>query len=117
MKVIQYSHEPETRFDNDMARGVSGRVVIGKADGASQLSACACSSWTRMDSPPGIAHDWEHEIFFHAGRGEVWQNGSWTPVEAGSVAFIPGNEEHQIRNAGDDRLIFVCLIPSGAPEL
>jgi quercetin dioxygenase-like cupin family protein len=38
-------------------------------------------------------------------------------VEAGSVAFIPGNEPHQIRNTGENKLVFVCLIPAGAPEM
>ena len=43
--------------------------------------------------------------------------GDWVPVNPGSVTFIPGNEEHQIRNTGEGKLTFVCLVPSGAPEL
>jgi quercetin dioxygenase-like cupin family protein len=116
MKVIAYSQEPETRFDNEMAQGVSGRVVIGKADGADNF----CMRVFELDAggfTPRHRHDWEHEIFFHAGQGEVFQNGGWTPVSAGKVAFIPGNEEHQIRNAGDGTLTFVCLVPAGAPEM
>jgi quercetin dioxygenase-like cupin family protein len=116
MKVISYSQEPATRFDNDRVKGVTGRVVIGKADGALHF----CMRVFELENggfTPRHQHDWEHEIFFHAGRGEVWQNGTWTPVSAGSVAFIPGSEEHQIRNAGEERLTFVCLIPAGAPEL
>ncbi|MBW2198527.1 MAG: cupin domain-containing protein, partial [Deltaproteobacteria bacterium] len=38
-------------------------------------------------------------------------------VTKGHVIFIPGNEAHQLRNAGEDPLVFACLIPSGAPEL
>jgi len=116
MKVIAYSQEVETRFDNDVAKGVSGRVVIGKADGADNF----CMRVFELDPggfTPKHRHDWEHEIFFHAGQGEVWQDGNWTPVSSGNVAFIPGNEEHQIRNAGDSALTFVCLVPSGAPEM
>jgi quercetin dioxygenase-like cupin family protein len=62
-------------------------------------------------------HDWEHEIFFHSGRGEVYQEGLWQSVNPGSVVFIPANEMHQIRNPGSQLLVFACLIPSGAPEL
>jgi quercetin dioxygenase-like cupin family protein len=116
MKIVAYNQEPETRFDNDIAKGVSGRVVIGKADGAENF----CMRVFELDKrgfTPRHQHDWEHEIFFHAGKGEVWQNGDWTPVEAGKAAFIPGNEEHQIRNAGDEKLTFVCLVPFGAPEM
>lgn len=66
---------------------------------------------------PRHSHDWEHEVFVHSGEGEFYGNGKWNPVTAGNVVFIPGNEEHQIRNIGTEKLIFVCLIPSGAPEL
>lgn len=116
MKVIAYNQIPETRFDNEMVKGVSGRVAIGKADGAANF----CMRVFELDPggyTPKHQHDWEHEIFFHAGKGEVWRDGAWEPVASGSVAFIPGNEEHQIRNRGDGKLTFVCLIPSGAPEL
>jgi quercetin dioxygenase-like cupin family protein len=33
------------------------------------------------------------------------------------VVFMPANEEHQIRNTGKEPFVFVCLIPSKAPEL
>jgi quercetin dioxygenase-like cupin family protein len=116
MKVIDYHTAPETRFDNGMVKGATGRVVIGKADGATNF----CMRVFELEKggfSPRHQHEWEHEIFFHAGKGEVWQNGNWTPVSSGSVAFIPGNEEHQIRNSGEEILTFVCLIPSEAPEL
>lgn len=116
MKVIHYTQEKETRIDNDVAKGVTGRVVIGNADGAPNF----CMRVFELDPggcSPKHVHEWEHEIFFHAGQGEVWQDAGWTPVQAGSVAYIPGNEEHQIRNMGEGRLTFVCLVPAGAPEM
>jgi quercetin dioxygenase-like cupin family protein len=116
MKVSPYTQEKKTRIDNDIAKGVTGRVIIGKADGAPNF----CMRVFELDQggcSPKHAHDWEHEIFFHAGEGEVWQDGGWTPVQSGWVAYIPGNEEHQIRNTGEEKLIFVCLIPAGAPEM
>lgn len=63
------------------------------------------------------SHEWEHEVFVHAGKGAIWQKGSWNPLTSGSVVFIPGNEEHQLKNTGDAPLVFVCVIPAGAPEL
>jgi len=116
MKVSHYKQKKEIRLDNEVVKGATGRVVIGKADGAPTF----CMRVFELDhggSAPKHAHDWEHEIFFHAGMGEVFQDDAWTPVEAGSVAFIPANEPHQIRNAGEDKLVFVCLIPAGAPEM
>jgi len=31
--------------------------------------------------------------------------------------FMPALEEHQLRNASDEVFVFVCLVPSKAPEL
>ena len=91
-------------------------MVIGKDDGANnfcmRVFEIAAGGHT-----PKHAHDWEHEMFFHAGAGEVYCRGRWNPVQAGSVAFIPGNEEHQVRNSGSEVLIMVCLVPAKAPEL
>jgi quercetin dioxygenase-like cupin family protein len=47
----------------------------------------------------------------------VLQEGAWRDIAAGSVLFIPGHETHQIRNNSEEKLVFVCLIPAGAPEL
>ena len=116
MKIMHYADASSQTFDGDTVRGVTGRIAIGQADGAPNF----CMRVFEL-APEGFTprhqHDWEHEIFFHAGQGEVYQNGEWQRVAAGSVAFIPGNEPHQIRNPGSESLIFVCMIPSGAPEL
>mgnify|MGYP001210802760 CR=1 FL=1 len=116
MKIIDYPSVTPTRIDHDAARGITARVVIGQADGASRF----CMRIFEI-SPGGYtpkhAHPWEHEIFFHAGQGELYADGSWRKVSARTVVFVPRDEEHQIRNTGDELLVFACLIPSGAPEL
>ncbi len=56
-------------------------------------------------------------MFIHAGEGEVYGNGRWNPIASGNVVFMPGNEEHQLRNTGKELLVVVCLIPGTAPEL
>jgi quercetin dioxygenase-like cupin family protein len=116
MKIIPYTDVKATHFDNDKAKGVAGRVVIGKNDGANNF----CMRVFEVSAgghTPKHSHEWEHEIFFHAGEGEIFNKGQWKPVKAGNVAFVPGNEEHQIRNSGKALLVFACLIPSTAPEL
>jgi oxalate decarboxylase/phosphoglucose isomerase-like protein (cupin superfamily) len=45
------------------------------------------------------------------------QHPPWLPLSAGSVVFIPPDEEHQLKNVADESLIFVCVIPSGFPEI
>jgi quercetin dioxygenase-like cupin family protein len=116
MKIIPYSEVQPARYESAEAKGIAGRVVIGRNDNANnfcmrvfEISAGGYSS--------RHSHDWEHEVFIHAGEGEVYGDGHWNPIKAGNVVFIPGNEEHQLRNTGKEQLVFVCLVPSGAPEM
>ncbi len=116
MKLITYTDVKATHFDNGPARAVAARVVIGQADGARHF----CMRVFEIapgGHTPRHAHDWEHEMFVHAGRGEVFGNGQWQKMQAGNVIFIPANEEHQMKNIGPEPLTVVCLIPAGAPEL
>lgn len=116
MKLIKYTDVKPTNFDNGPARGVAARVVIGKADGATNF----CMRVFEIapgGHTPKHAHDWEHEMVVHRGAGEVYGNGQWQPLSAGQVLFIPANEEHQMRNPGQELLVVVCLVPAKAPEL
>jgi quercetin dioxygenase-like cupin family protein len=116
MKVVQYAEVEATYFNNDKAKDVAARVVLGKADGADNF----CMRVFEISgggNTPKHSHDWEHEMFIHHGEGEVYGNSRWNRVKAGNVLFIPCNEEHQIRNSGKDTLIVVCLVPAKAPEL
>ncbi len=116
MKVVSYSDIESKRFEGDAVKGVDGRVLIGKADGADNF----CMRVFEVEAggfTPKHSHDWEHEIFFHKGKGEVLTDDKWNPIGAGSVAFIPGGRKHQIKNTGNEKLVFVCLVPSGAPEI
>ncbi len=116
MKVIQYKDVASTRFDNEVAKGIDGRVVIGKADQANNF----CMRVFEIEPnghTPRHTHAWEHEIFVHQGTGQVFNQGNWDNINAGSIVFVPGDEEHQFKNTGDSPLVFACLIPSDAPEL
>lgn len=116
MKNVHYADLPAESFDGDQVRGVKGRVAIGRADGAANF----CMRVFELASEgytPLHQHDWEHEIFVHSGQGEVYLKDQWQTVGQGSVVFIPGNVRHQLRNRGAQKLIFVCAVPSGAPEL
>jgi len=116
MKIINYTDIEPTLFDNGAAKKVAGRVALGKADGADNF----CMRVFEVEKnghTPRHTHEWEHEIFFHSGIGEVLSEGKWTKVFPGTALLVPGNEEHQIRNQEDAPLVFVCLIPAGIEEL
>jgi quercetin dioxygenase-like cupin family protein len=116
MKRIHYTEITPRLFDGDTVKGVQGRVLIGKEDGAENF----CMRIFSVDPggfSPKHSHGWEHEIFVHSGHGAALSGDEWLPVSAGTALFIPGDREHQLKNTGDTPLVFVCLIPSGAPEL
>jgi quercetin dioxygenase-like cupin family protein len=116
MKIIHFSEAENKVFDNGPAKSVTGRVAIGKADGANNF----CMRVFELGPgghTPSHTHDWEHEIFVHSGKGAVLREGQWVPVSQGNVVFIPAKEEHQLKNTGDQPFTFVCVIPSGVPEL
>ena len=116
MKIKQYAEVEATFFESEAAKGVAARVVIGKKDEARNFY-----MRTFEISPgghtPQHAHDWEHEMFVHAGDGEIYGNGRWNPIKPGNVVFVPANEPHQMRNTGNEKLLVVCLVPASAPEL
>jgi quercetin dioxygenase-like cupin family protein len=116
MKIKKYAEVNATRFENPEVKGVAGRVVVGKSDGANNFC-MRVFEIAPEGNTPRHSHDWEHEIFVHSGEGEIFGNGQWNPISAGNVVFVPGNEVHQMRNHGNQPLTFVCLVPSSAPEL
>ena len=60
---------------------------------------------------PLHSHDWEHEVFILSGSGVVVDPSGEHEVKSGDVIFVPGGEEHQFRNTGDEAWEFICLIP------
>ena len=116
MKITHYNDIEPVRFNNEVAKGVAGRVLIGKADGAHNFC-MRVFTLEKEGHSPRHTHEWEHEVFVHSGEGEVLIGEKWHPISPGTAVFIPGNQEHQIRTAGESPLTFVCLIPSGVAEL
>jgi quercetin dioxygenase-like cupin family protein len=116
MQVKEYSAIKATHINNDAAKGIAARVVIGKADGAPNFC-MRVFEIAAGGNTPRHSHDWEHEMFIHSGEGEVYGKGMWTKIKVGGVVFVPANEEHQLRNQGKGVFTVVCLVPSKAPEL
>jgi quercetin dioxygenase-like cupin family protein len=116
MKIIHYADAPAKIMESDAVKGVTARVLIGKGDQAPnfcmRLFTIAQGGFT-----PRHSHPWEHEMFVHAGEGEMWDGSSWNPMSPGTALFVPENAPHQMRNIGTAPLVVVCLIPSGPPEL
>lgn len=116
MKAIHFEDVPGKYMDGGPVKDLTGRVLVGKDDGAAKF--CMRSF---VIGPGGYTpmhtHDWEHEIFCHQGAGEIYLGDKWAPFSAGCAAFIPGGAEHQMKNTGDSPMMVICLIPAGPPEL
>ncbi len=113
MKIIHFTDSSAIPITEDTAKNITGRMVIGKNDGAEH---CFMQIFevNINGSSPWYFYDWEHEIFIHAGKGEILHDGNWIPVTEGYVIFIPKHEEHQIRNTGNSTLVILSITPKNA---
>ena len=90
--------------------GVTTRWVLAEQDDAPHFALRV------IEVQPGLAtpyhtHWWEHEVFILNGKGSLVMPESETPLSPGMTILVEGNETHQFRNAGDEVLRFICLIP------
>ncbi|OQY50394.1 MAG: cupin [Desulfobacteraceae bacterium 4572_89] len=116
MKIINYNDILPVTMDNEVVRNVTGRVMIGREDKAKNFC-MRVFEVGRNGYTPKHTHDWEHEVFVHAGQGEVFIEDKWHPMSQGTAVFVPPDVEHQFRNISRETLVFVCLVPPAAPEL
>lgn len=65
--------------------------------------------------PPPHCHTREDEWFYILeGRVELWKDGVWTEVPAGTAVFLPKGVPHTYRNCGDTPLkMIVHAAPAG----
>jgi len=116
MKIVNFIDLIPKNINNKIAKGLIGRILIGKNEGAKNF----CMRFFELSNngyTPRHSHDWEHEIFVVSGKGTVYCNGEWKTIKQHDSIYIPNNEEHQIKNIDDNILKFICIIPSGVPEL
>ena len=58
-------------------------------------------------------HDFEHEIFILKGNGKLILEGKEYDLRPHDAVLIEGNEQHQLRQAGDASFGFLCIVPNG----
>lgn len=62
-------------------------------------------------SAPHHSHPWQHIIYAVEGKGNLLMDGKDYPLVPGSVAYIPDDIDHQISNAGEQKFVFICIVP------
>jgi len=107
--MIEVRHFEEVEAEA-AAPGVTMRVVIGPGQGAPFFN-MRIFEVQPGHATPHHSHWWEHEVLVLSGQGALKSEESEVLVGHGSTIFVPGGEMHQFRNAGEDVLRFVCLVP------
>lgn len=103
-------------INNEMTKDVEKRILIGKSNYGAPNFVMRLFTVKPGGYSPRHSHRWEHEIFIVKGKAEVYDGEKYNIVEAGSFIFVPGGIEHQLKNAGDEELEFICVIPTSADE-
>jgi quercetin dioxygenase-like cupin family protein len=111
VKIINIQEVPSETVEMDGVNHCRYRVALSARDG--QLS----MAMRFFEVGPGghtplHRHPYEHEIFILEGNGTVWREGKEVPLQTGDVLFIPADEQHQFKNAGEKPFRFMCLIPA-----
>jgi len=92
-------------------RGVSVRWLIGPAEGTSNFALryfeIEPGGWSSLDR-----HAYDHGVVILRGCGQVLLGEEEHYIAKCDVVYIPPHEAHQFRNAGDEPLGFLCVIPS-----
>lgn len=109
-----YDIEPQL-IDNEKAKRVQKRVLIGRAMGAENFI-MRLFTVEEGGHSPFHSHDWEHEVYIVSGEATVVKEDSKEVVTAGSFVFVPSNVLHQFKNTGKGNLEFICVIPNTADE-
>ena len=60
------------------------------------------------------SHKHEHEVFIVKGKGTIIGKDSKKELKPMDAVFVPGGEEHQWVNNGDESFSFICVVPKGA---
>src|SRR5262245_42890127 len=110
MLIRRADEIPGAPMQMDGVKGVTMRMMVGRADGAPNF---AMRHFTVEPGghTPHHSHNYEHEIFIVEGRGRIEQDGELCDIKAGDVVFVEPNKVHQFSNTGHTPMKFLCLVP------
>ncbi len=110
MLIRRADKMPGTAMQMDGVKGVTMRLMVGRADGAPNFS-MRHFTVEPGGHTPHHSHDYEHEVFIVEGTAKVEHDGEFRDISAGDVVFVQPNKIHQFVNTGSSPLKFLCLVP------
>lgn len=108
--AFEWEGKAPEEYVAETAKGASINWLIGPREGALHFAIryieVEPGGQTSLDD-----HEHEHGVMVLRGKGEVLMGQEEVEVGFGDILFVPGNERHQFRNAGDEPSGFLCVIP------
>jgi len=97
----------------DGARNVLKRHLIGPGEG---WQGWVMRQFTVKDRgcTPRHRHPWLHISYVVGGEGVLFLEGKEHRLTAGSIAYIPGDAQHQFISTAPEDLVFICIVPEEA---
>jgi quercetin dioxygenase-like cupin family protein len=92
------------------------RYLVGPKDGAPNFA------MRQFEVAPGgftpkHSHPYEHEVYVLSGAGTIFEGDQPRAIKAGDVIYVAPDEVHQFRNASQEPLKFLCLVPNSSANL
>jgi len=98
--------------DTSGYKGVKKQVLIGAADGSSEV-VMRYFSIEPGGATPYHKHDFPHLVKVERGSGFVIDaDGNEHPLTVGQVVFVKDNEVHGFKNPNDDVFAITCVVPA-----
>ena len=111
MKITNLKDIPAEKVEMDGVKDCRYQVALSARDGELSM-AMRFFEVAPAGNTPLHNHPYEHEIYILEGTGTVWRDGQEVALKPGDVLYIPSDEKHQFKNAGNKPLKFMCLIPA-----
>ena len=113
MQVKKTTEVPASDVTMEGASGCRVRWLIGEGEKAPNFAMREFEVAPGGHTPKHF-HDYEHEVYVLAGRGEIVDGDRRRPLAPGDVVFVAPNDVHQFCNTGAEPMRFLCLIPNSA---
>ena len=110
MLIRRADDMPGKPMEMDGVKGVTMRLMVGRADGAPTF-ALRHFTVEPGGNTPHHSHNYEHEVYIVEGQGRIEHNGQFREIRAGDVIFVEPNAVHQFTNPGASPMKFLCLVP------
>lgn len=99
-----------TQVQMEGVEGASKQVLVGPNEGWKGHAMRLFTLQARGHTPKH-SHPWPHINYITKGEGVLFLAGKDHPLKPGSVAYVPGGEEHQFRNGCAGEFAFICIVP------